>query len=686
MNYDSGVTIHLVDKVSSGLAVVARAFTQSQTAADALQNRLNKIHSTWQNAQIMAGAGMAIAAPLIKAAHHGEEYLHVLNQMTSAGMSQREIAKSIGAAWETSGKIITSTATENLKVISDLRTVFGDVNEAVEYMPTFAKMQGAYTSILEGKLAGQAETQSFAMAKAIDMLGHVKNKEEFDRAANSMFRVTEATQGRVLPSDYQNVLKYARQAKFGMSEDFLYKKLPELIVENKGGNNAAGGVGPQLAALYRFGVQGIMNKQAAGRLQEMGMIPASSIMKTTTRNTTLKGGVLGSDTLAADPHLWVRDVLVPHLSKFNKIDMKAPDASDKLITASNQVFKGNQGAAALVAEFIKKDFLFSDRGPRLFDKTATLDESYDNAMKNDPKANWKAFHASMENLLTVVGIEILPRVIPMINQFSQSIQQFSLYLKDNPGITKTLTEVIAVSSAFMFVGSAALFVKAAFMGIKFVLSPLIWIIKNVVKNIGPLIARLGGLRGILLLTTRVILPLVAIIGSLIFIITTWDDTVKGVTNSIAQFIMGLSNVEAAFGRLLSSIGEQIASIPVAGPLLAGPANALKGMGADMQGHGNKVSESAGFAMNAYSLLGDSTAAARANKQAAKSKGPGGSAASKTTINQTNNISIPHVPGAKPKDYADEISKRISKEAAHATSASSGNSVGRSYNAGGAHRS
>src|SRR5688572_30504870 len=117
--FEAGVTIHLVDKVSGALGQIARQFTSTQSAATALNTRLNSIASTFKSGLIMAGGGAALAAPLILATNHAKEYVHQLNQMNSAGLTHHEMAESVAAAWSTSRSVVTSTARENLKVIMD---------------------------------------------------------------------------------------------------------------------------------------------------------------------------------------------------------------------------------------------------------------------------------------------------------------------------------------------------------------------------------------------------------------------------------------------------------------------------------------------------------------------------------------------------------------------------------------
>lgn len=536
--FSVGVQISLVDKVSSALGVISRHLMSTQVAANVLNARLNSIGKLWAGGLMVTAGGLALSAPVVAAIKTSETYISQLNRMKMAGMSQAEVADAVAQAWATSGKVITSTATENLKIVSDLRSVFGDVNEAISYAPTFAKMQGAYAGILEGRLSQSAEAQSFAAAKALDMIGLVKDAVQFNAGVAQMFKVTETTAGRVLPQDYMTAYKYMRQAKYGLSDEFRYKVLPELILENKGGGGSGmtGGVGPQIAALYRFGIQGIMNRRSAAALQNLGMIPESSILKTTTTGTTLKGGVLGADILSQNPLEWVQKVFLPHLA--TKMHIATTD-TNKLIGASNQVFKGNQLAASLVAELIKKPFQY-ERFGRLYEKSMPMDQAYQQSMKASPEANWKALSASLNNLQTAIGMNVVPVIIPAVNSVSTAIQKAAGYMKDHPKISMGIVGVSAALSGLMIAGGVGMMLKAAAMGLGLVLTPVGLLVRTIPVAAGGLI----GLAGAMGPVGWTILGVTAATAGLIYAFTHW----KQISAALRPHI---DSIKTGFGVLVT---------------------------------------------------------------------------------------------------------------------------------------
>lgn len=673
--FDCGVSIVLVDKVSAALGSIARQFTHSQTAANALNARLKSISGVFQSGLIMGAGGAALAAPLVAATKAAQEYQHQLNQMVTAGMSHREVTDSLAASWKTAGNVITSSVVGNLKTIADLRTVFGQTNEAIEYMPTFAKMQGAYSSVLEGRLAKHSDELTFSAAKAIDMIGKVSNSQEFNQQIGMMFRATVASLGRVTPSDYQTTYKYMRQAKYGLSDEFRYKILPELILENKGsgGSGTSGGVGPQIAALYRFGVQGIMNKRSAQLMQQMGLVPAGSILKTTTTGTTLKGGLLENELLSKNPLEWVRQVFLPHLEKH--FNIKATD-TDKLINATNQIFKGNQLATSLVGELIKKQQQYIRFG-RLYDKTLNMDEAYQMGMKHDPAANYKALGAALENLKVSIGENIVPVLVPMINKLSSSIQSAAIYFHNHPTFTKVLTSVVALTSGLLIFGGAIQVIRAGFMGLSFIMGALaIPALTTAFVTLGPWIIGIAAAVGILVASMKA-----------------WDIATRFVTQhqaffthvatqaarAIDQLSASIGGLIGAIGNTLKQIGNAVSAInPTAGNFIT-PLSGKQSKELAMLGSIASFALNAGMA-NALSV-NEKTAKQDAAYWATKAHPSKPAIINKTEIHQTNNITMTPVKG---HDH-DACIKNMSKNLLHAASAGSGNSVGRSLNTGGATR-
>lgn len=463
--YKVSVRVSLINNVSGGLLAMSRHFQKVGQDAHALEQRLNRIKALG-----MAGAGISAAGfmglgILGKMIKPAEQYAHQLNIMNMAGMKHREIAESVAAAWKTTGDVITTTATENLRTLLDLRNVFGDLGEAKMALPIVSRIQAVLAASTESKVSGNSKDLAYGVAKSLDMIGAVQNKEVFLQQAEMMSKVITATQGRVLPSDYQNVFKYARQAKFQLSDEFKYEILPSLMQEMKGGGGSgSGGPGAMLAAAYRFGVQGVMNQRSAEALVNLGLVPASSILKTTTAGTTLKGGVKGSELFASNPFAWTQQVLLPALHR--KYGAMTPDQMQMKI---NQIFKGNQLAANLIGEFARKPVNFR-RDQHLVRGTMSTAQAYQAAISSDPVTARAALHAQWENFKTALTMSVVPILIPALMKLTRLLQDFAKWARENQTLVKALVISFSALSAAMAIGGTALAAANAFRGLNVALS------------------------------------------------------------------------------------------------------------------------------------------------------------------------------------------------------------------------
>ena len=707
--FEAGVLISLIDRVSPALAHISTSMSRTQTAAAALQTKLNAIGSTFKTGIMFGVAGAAVAAPIVAAAKAASEYSAQINRMNSAGFSHKEMVDSIGSAWKTTNSVITSGVTENLKIITDIRSVVGDTKEAIAFAPAVAKMQGAYKSVLDGKVVGRATEQSFAVIKALDMIGQVKNTAEIGRGIGDMFRVTEATGGKVLPSDYQQFYKYARQARYGLSDEFKYKVLPELLLESKGGGSGvSGGVGPSIAALFRVINQGIVNKAALMGFQSVGMVPAGHILKTSTTGTTVVGGLLGADLEASNPLKWVQEVLIPHIAKFKHI---SPTDTAGLIKVSNSMFRGNQLAASQVAEFIKKPYQY-ERFGKLYKKTDTLDQAYDRGM-DAPNQVYEAFGKSLHNLKTAIGESVMPVIIPALRQLATSFQRLGLFLHDHPQVAEGITGVTSMAAGALLLNAGGHVAKAAGMSVALVAVPLAKGIGSRVAGLipslfGPMVSLIAGanlkspllfIHGILGIggaLLKFLGPVGLTIAAIMLIYANWDKITKFINEHQRFFIhiaavvvASIDWVSSAFqgllktlGAVATGIGKFIASIPGMSGLGQSIMKAADGfMKVDdvTAKRDEKYLIGKGLGDLVGAIKGTDTAAA-----AAKGTGKPAVAAKQVTVvhdHSSHQYTVQEVKGHDHKECAKTLQKATSK-LQHAASAAGGNSVGRSGMSGG----
>jgi len=275
--------------------MISRKFVETDLEAKKLQTTLRNIGILG-----IGGAGLVAMGEVGLRAFRGltdaaREYAHQVNIMNMAGLGQVEIAQGVSAAWKNTGDVITSSATNNLKMLLDLRNVLGSMEFAQRELPVVSRIQAVLASSSESSIRKIASDNfAFTMAKALDVIGAAKDPATFQAQAEQMSKVITAFQGRVTPTMFQSVFAYARQAKYGLDTEFLYQILPTLMLEYaQGGAHSSGGgsrgVGPGIAAFSRLVLQGYVNRKAVPELEELGLLSPGA-------EERMKGGKRGGRT------------------------------------------------------------------------------------------------------------------------------------------------------------------------------------------------------------------------------------------------------------------------------------------------------------------------------------------------------------------------------------------------------
>lgn len=663
-NYSVGVTIHMVDRFSAGMSAFGRSLLAQQRHVNNFHTKMKQLHQTMATIHMAEKLGHGMmnfgASGLQAVVEPAKEYVHQLNLMNMAGLKQTEIQKNIAAAWDASSKMQFTNPTDNIKALMDLKNFFADsklnMDEARHLLPSFLKSQAILTASAHDT-GFDAHGETYAMAKSMEMIGAVNDPKRFEHEMDMMNRVAVATGGRVLPSHYQNVFKYARQGKLLMNEDFKYKILPELIMEMQSGNGGAGGgggPGAMIAAAMRLGVQGIMSKATAMNLGKLGLL-GGKIIETTSGHTQVEGngGLIHSKEFASNPQKWVEDYMVPALIRKHP-ELKGDSVG--LLMAVATTLKGNQNAVALLQELIQKGPQFKRFGNAL-DAVPSGEQLYKSALK-DPGIAWDSFNASMETFKISIGQNVIPIVVPALNAFSGSLNAIGKYFNENKWAGNL---VVASLAAMTFVG-ALLSVGAAIAGPVMIAS-----IFGVSAALGPLAAWIAGIT----------VGVTAITWAILDWKTANDLFNKGVRIAKGIFLQVIDSIPllgAELGLLNNALkfitgmdfGEMALSMKSFFASLWDNVQKFAGIGAKIFGDGfnNALAE-------IKKLSNDKSIDARFD-QTMKATSQNGKA---PVLNQTNNIQLPHIKNtAEAHGVVNMLGEQIAKrtrQAVRATTSAGG---------------
>lgn len=533
--YAVAVRVRLINGVTAGLMSMSSAFARVHGDATKLQRQLDSIKFKLAAGGALVAAGAFGFYLLDKAVKPAEEYAHQLNIMHMAGMSNLDIARATGDAWRNTGTVITTTATQNLRAILDLKNILGTMKDAEWALPIVTKVGAVMASSSEGAVSSNAQDIAFSMAKALDIIGAARDPKTFAREASLMSKVVTAFQNRVTPKQFQGVFQYARQAKFDLSDEFKYEFLPSLMLEMSSGSNSSGGgsrgVGPMLAAIYRVTNQGYINKKAVPLWEKLGLVGKGTALKTSTEGTVTDP--LKDRRLAAqNPFLFATTVLEPAIKRAFGQNI-GKDREREII---GELFRGNQLAAAAMMEFISKPQNYL-RDQQIIRHAMPYGQAYEQARKNDPNFQWTALHAQYENALTALGIAVLPIVIKGVRLLAEILQPVGAWMMQHATLTKTLVLGFAALSGAMLFGGTVLLLSAAFSAIALVVPVL-------AAGFGVLAVGIGAIS----LPVLAVIAGVAALGLALWKIAKNWDTTKSV----------LQNIWNEFGMFFKWLGDKVA--------------------------------------------------------------------------------------------------------------------------------
>lgn len=461
--YKIGIRLSLLNGVTGGLLSIFRQFQGLDKQLESTNRKLtetDKLLVGIQRRMIAGGAMMAVGGfglgAVNKTVQAGREYAHQLALMNVAGMKHLEIVKATQAAWAANKALPTSSTTENLAAIRDLRMVFGDTQHAIEFMPAVQRAQAILQMARHGE-GGNNRAEAYEMAKALEMKGAVKSPQQFLAQADLMTKALVATGGKVGASDFLSAFKYGRTATADWNEAFTYSILPTLIQEmkNRGGSGSTGGPGSALMSAYSAVVGGTIPQKSLKVWQKLGMLDPSKIVWTNAGEAkgVRPGGVRGASEFQSNPYQWAQDYLVPALKK-------AGYKTEEQQKQALQYLFPNRTAGFVMSQFVTQGWKF-ERDKKLIAQAQGF-SAYDKLMKDDPEMAALALQKQWQNLLAILGFQIMPTVLKGMQWLIEKFTALSTWFSRHQTAATALMYSLAGLSAALFVSGAGLTIWGAF--------------------------------------------------------------------------------------------------------------------------------------------------------------------------------------------------------------------------------
>lgn len=484
--YKIGVAIALTDGVSPVLALISKNLLGIKSKVSDIE----KDFSRWALAIGGAAgflAGGAILKGLSSISDKGKELLHQQELMRQAGMANAEIAQATAKAWETSRNIQTTTASENLKHLRELRYATGSTEGAESILDVVTRANAILNAVKGG---GQDEV--FQLVKALEQkdLATPEKRKEFLSYVDMMTKVVQSTGGRVTPAAFQNTFKYGRTAMLGWNEEFITQIMPRLMQSWTSGNGSGGGAGgPGNALMTAFAklVQGQLSKTSAEELGGLGLLEYNHRIEGSSKNQVR---VKGANLAMTNPYEWVQQVLMPAL----KDKGVAMDREHVLpIIESISKAMGVRTAAAVLSEFALQGRYFEgDASPFEKDRKLTLGAAglggWNTLKANDPDTIDKMYSQQKNAMWEALGSAIAPMKMEIIKGLTSLFTTIAQFSADHA----TAIKVIAGALASLAVGA----VVAGFVAIGAAIAALAGTVGLVAAGVTALATAIGALAAI----------------------------------------------------------------------------------------------------------------------------------------------------------------------------------------------
>jgi hypothetical protein len=437
---------------------VRRSLEGEELKLKAVANRMARVHAARAKFEKVQRLQGRLGLPAFELGHLRREVLQGLHapldeikafqtetqRIASLGLGEHVNKDAI--AYAKGMKTYGTSTRENLELMRDAMTIFGDAHHAELVAPTLAKMKFANRAMFGDEHAEDSERKLMDMLKVIEMRDGLKSEHAFKSQADLVQRVITATGGRVSGSEWLDAIKTGGIAVKGMSDKSLYYQM-EPLVQVMGGNR----FGTATMSAYQNLYQGKTTKRSVKRLEALGLIGDESKVqhdKSGQISFLNPGALKGAELFRKSQFEWMEQVLLPALAE------KGITTKDQVIDAIGGIFS-NRTAASLFSH------MYEQRGQ--IHKNAKLNEGAASIDELETRAKGTARGAELDlaakraDLYNRMGEAIMPTYTRALELATTALQGLTAWMERNP----TATKAIVISLAGL---AAALGVIATVLG------------------------------------------------------------------------------------------------------------------------------------------------------------------------------------------------------------------------------
>lgn len=534
---------HTNAELESQQKKLAASARQEHAVAQARQ-RADKMRSTSGNLAVAGvgatAAGMALGAPVVKGLTEAKHYQTETGRVRALGLGEAASADAIKFA--RGMKTYGTSRLDNLQLLRDGITAFGDTHHAEMVAPTLAKMKFANHAFFGEAQGADNERKFMDMLKVIEMRNGTKDAGTFAKQANMVQQVITATGGRVGPEEWLNLIKTGGIAAKGVKDESFYYQM-ESLVQEMGGNR----VGTSMMSAYQNLYQGRTTKRSIAMMDDLGLIGDKSKVKHDKAGQVSflnPGALKGADLFRESQFEWMEKVLLPQLAKKGITDEKG------VLDAIGGIFS-NRTAAQLFSTMYQQRMQIHkneklNKGAANIDQLDTLGR--DTASGKELEAQARLADAKLE-----MGTKILPLYTSALEKAAVAMDALTGFMERNPTTAKVMITGLTALAAILVTVGPMLLAVASVIGPYAVLHVMLAkigvqgnLFMAVLRGIGTVFMWLGRL----FLMNPIGLAITAIGAAALLIYTYWEP--------ITAFFGGLwQQIKTAFSGGLGSIGALI---------------------------------------------------------------------------------------------------------------------------------
>lgn len=443
--YSIGVGITLANGVSPALAIISRQLLGVHTSVGAINASFGRWATGLSAAAAILG-GTAMLGGLAKIAAHGDKLLDQQDQMRRNGIAQTDILKMQADYYDRISKSVgTSTASEYLKTVRELRAVTGSTEEAARLAPKALKVD----ALLSNTFGIETTGEYYKLLRSEEMKGIATDDKKREAFTDAAFSYITAFGGKLKAQDYQTLARRGGAAFMNMKPEAMGPL--SVLTADLGGEST----GTAMMTFHQLmtGAQ-TMSKQQGQMWRELGLLDMDKVTKTGFGGSRLQlglGAMKGSQEFSGDMPGFVKNVLWPAIEKASGGD---PAKREEIIGK----LAPNRNANKMIHMFGDAGFqdqITKDLG--LAGNVKSIDDAYKGYTTDNPKGVKKAFHDQFESMLEAIGAPLMQAALPIMKAVTEMFSGLGSFANTNPEAIKQIGYVLTgLAAALVVIGGIAI--------------------------------------------------------------------------------------------------------------------------------------------------------------------------------------------------------------------------------------